>query len=362
MIIISLLFFVLSLTVVVPAQNDEMWKATILSTECGHLFFLFGLLLLTALSLRFNDTRLPKLNAVFLAIGCVLFISPLATLSSYTQVSWKFADLVPTSPPEFSKKDYVYKKTADQELSLTLYGNKLLDRKLSSPVVITIHGGSWHGGTRDDLEEFNLKFLDLGYKVIAISYRLAPKHTYPAALEDSMDAINFVRDRASELGVDPNQIVLHGRSAGGHLAILAAEKLADASKKIKSVIAFYPITDFVWGYENSLPTHIVDGKFVLPEFTGKTLEQDRMLYEAASPLYQVNKNTPPILFIHGIRDELVSIHYSQALSAKLIALAIPHSLIQIPWATHAFDYFSFGPGSIVAFSEIKRFLRSGSTN
>jgi len=91
------------------------------------------------------------------------------------------------------------------------------------PAVVYYHGGCFVNGGflthENQLRQF--AFLS-GCRVIAVQYRLAPEHTYPAAHDDAEYAANIVWKYAPELGVDRNYITLMGDSAGGHLALITA--------------------------------------------------------------------------------------------------------------------------------------------
>lgn len=85
------------------------------------------------------------------------------------------------------------------------------------PVVFYVHGGAFHLLSKDTHWLMGLVFARFGYLVINISYRLAPEHPYPAALEDTCDAYRWLVKHLAELGGDPARIALAGESAGGNL-------------------------------------------------------------------------------------------------------------------------------------------------
>lgn len=93
----------------------------------------------------------------------------------------------------------------------------------TQPVLIYVHGACWVAGSLDSHDEVS-RYLALrgNTKVIAIDYRLAPEHKFPAAHDDVFDTLQWVWDHADELGVDRTQIALAGESAGAHLAAAAA--------------------------------------------------------------------------------------------------------------------------------------------
>ncbi|HEX7702080.1 MAG TPA: alpha/beta hydrolase [Kofleriaceae bacterium] len=85
------------------------------------------------------------------------------------------------------------------------------------PVVFYVHGGAFHLLSKDTHWLMGLVFARFGYLVINISYRLAPKHPFPAAIEDTCRAYTWMASRIEELGGDPNRVAVAGESAGGNL-------------------------------------------------------------------------------------------------------------------------------------------------
>jgi acetyl esterase len=85
------------------------------------------------------------------------------------------------------------------------------------PVVFYVHGGAFHLLSKDTHWLMGLVFARFGYMVVNISYRLAPKHPFPAAIEDTCRAYTWMASRVKELGGDPDRVAVAGESAGGNL-------------------------------------------------------------------------------------------------------------------------------------------------
>ncbi|MCE0448170.1 alpha/beta hydrolase [Streptomyces tricolor] len=98
------------------------------------------------------------------------------------------------------------------------------------PVVVFVHGGGWRTGLRDDLgPRFRhwrpgpfARLARSGPAVVCPDYRLSGEARHPAQLDDLRALLTWLRDRAGDLGLDPERVVLRGESAGGHLAALTA--------------------------------------------------------------------------------------------------------------------------------------------
>lgn len=97
-------------------------------------------------------------------------------------------------------------------------------------VLIYVHGGCWVAGSLDSHDEVS-RYLALraNTKVVAIDYRLAPEHPFPAAHNDVYDTLQWVWKHADELGVDRAQIALSGESSGAYLAAATALRISDQS-------------------------------------------------------------------------------------------------------------------------------------
>ena len=87
------------------------------------------------------------------------------------------------------------------------------------PVLMYIHGGGFTMCSKDTHRGIGLIYADRGHVVFNINYRLAPKYHYPAALEDTAAAYQWVIDNAATYGGDPSRIIVGGESAGGNLAL-----------------------------------------------------------------------------------------------------------------------------------------------
>ncbi len=112
------------------------------------------------------------------------------------------------------------------------------------PAVILVHGGGWTTGDKSGngrgafMVPLHAPLQRAGFAWFSINYRLAPKHRFPACVEDVETAIRWVKAHAAEFRVDPRRVALSGESAGGHLVALAAVR-ADASTRLAAVIPFY---------------------------------------------------------------------------------------------------------------------------
>lgn len=226
--------------------------------------------------------------------------------------------------------------------------------RAAAPCVIVIHAGGWDSGDRKQFPEFNHWLAGKGYAVAAISYRLAPKFQWPAQREDVLAAIALLKARAGELGIDPTRLVLLGRSAGGQIA--QAVGYAANEPAIRGVIGLYAPSDLIFGYVNTHENDMLKSPALMRQFLGGTPESARANYESASAIFQVTRRSPPTLLLHGTIDAVSWYRHSVRLDAKLAEHGVPRAFVQLPWATHAFDFNLRGPGGQLTTYAVEWFL------
>jgi len=133
----------------------------------------------------------------------------------------------------------------EPDVRIRLYRPKTPTYSLPQPAIFTIHGGGMVMGNieADDANAASLCERS-GALTVAINYRLAPEHPFPAAINDCYTVANWLFDHATELDVDSTRIALHGGSAGGGLAIGLALKMRDLGNlRFCFLMAIYPMID-----------------------------------------------------------------------------------------------------------------------
>jgi acetyl esterase/lipase len=222
------------------------------------------------------------------------------------------------------------------------------------PTVIQIYGGAWRFGTPASNEDFSRYLAARGYVVVAIDYRHAPKYHFPAQLLDIRTALDYIKAHALKWEVDPGHIALIGRSAGGHLATLAAYQ-PDALP-FKAIVSYYAPVDLKEGYTDPPTPDPIDSRQVLRDFLGGTPTEFPDLYHQASPYQQVAQKQIPSLLIYSGKDHLVEPRYGKKLADRLRSFGTPTVYIEMPWANHAFDAIFNGTSNQVALYYTERFL------
>ena len=194
------------------------------------------------------------------------------------------------------------------------------------PAVVYIHGGGWSGGERTQLRNPAAYLADRGIAGIAIDYRLSGQAKYPAALDDCLDAVRWVRASAGKYRLDPARIAAAGSSAGGHLASLLGVT-AGGPDKVRAVVALNPVLDL---------TAMDPGSASIERFLGAPCADVRALCEQASPQFRATAQAPPFLIAHGTADKTVPYAQAEAMAAKLASLRVPVSLFTAEDGPHTF--------------------------
>lgn len=129
-------------------------------------------------------------------------------------------------------------RAGDHSIPARLYLSK---SALNLPVTLFFHGGGWVWGSLDSHDSICRSLaLDSGCAVLSVGYRLAPEAPYPAALEDAVTALEWVRAQGRKQGLDTDRIALCGDSSGGHIALAVALR---CDTPLRHLGLFYPPID-----------------------------------------------------------------------------------------------------------------------
>ncbi|CAA9515554.1 MAG: hypothetical protein AVDCRST_MAG17-2260 [uncultured Solirubrobacterales bacterium] len=126
-----------------------------------------------------------------------------------------------------------------------LYSPHRAERGEARPLLVYLHGGGWVSGDLDTHDgPCRLLAAEGGALVLAVDYRRAPEHRFPAAVEDALAAFEWAVDNASDLGADPARIAVGGDSAGGNLAAVVSRLTRDGGGRTPAMqLLIYPVTD-----------------------------------------------------------------------------------------------------------------------
>lgn len=192
------------------------------------------------------------------------------------------------------------------------------------PFVLGIHGGGWSRGDQKSFDYLWPKLQPLGIAVALVSYRKSGTAPFPAAMDDLIAALAWLKEHGASHGLDVSRCVVFGSSAGGHLAMLLTARAAaeDLPRPVLRGVAQYcGIMDLPAQYE----WDAARGTTMTSSFLGGPLEANRGLYEQASPVTHVTTAMPPVWMAHGTADNVVP--YAQSLAMVERLREINHDVI-----------------------------------
>ena len=232
---------------------------------------------------------------------------------------------------------------------LDIYRRRDLDLR-DAPVLVQVHGGGWTIGDKSQQGLILMnRMAARGWICVAMNYRLAPKHPFPAQIEDVKRAIAWTRENIASYGGDPSYLVVTGGSAGGHLAALAAltadspeyqPGFEDADTSVAACVPFYGVYD-LGGVTGDKAAVAMRDKFLGPRVFRRDPKEHAADFELASPISRVGPHAPDFFVIHGAHDGLVSVRQARAFVARLReASDSVVTYLELPGTQHAFEVFS----------------------
>ena len=231
--------------------------------------------------------------------------------------------------------DTPYISQGGAELAMDMYSRR--DVTTPQPTLVFFHGGFWVAGSKDAQMLALLPWLEMGWNVVNVGYRLGGTAPAPAALVDAFCALRFVGTEAARFNIDTSRIVVSGQSAGGHLAMsmgmipdtegFSAGCPEGTTPKVAAVINWFGVTDV---------QDVIEGTNAQPNaarwFAG--VNDARALAQQVSPMRYVRNDLPPILTIQGDADPIVPYAQGVALHRALATTNVRNQLLTIPGGGH----------------------------
>jgi acetyl esterase/lipase len=274
---------------------------------------------------------------------------------------------------EYEKKTFVYKIIGQDSINSDFY--RISNNKIVSPIIVWIHGGALIWGSSNSLPKEQLEYyLNAGYSVLSIDYRLAPETKLQEIVEDIKDAIIWVQNNDTLLQIDPKRIFVIGHSAGGYLALMTGYMLDNPPR---GIVSFYGYGDIQSEWCNKPDSFYISSGLVPKEKAFKLIHnfiitrasnQERFdfylycrqqgiwtnivsghnpskepeYFDRFCPIKNINSSFPSVLLIHGDNDTDVPFKQTVLMDEALRHKNIDHQFIKMIGFGHAFDKLEGG--------------------
>jgi acetyl esterase/lipase len=233
--------------------------------------------------------------------------------------------------------DISFTNDGEPSLKLDLYRLRGVRFRESRPVVVWLHGGGWMSGDRERGVERIFGLVRAGFIGASLDYRLSQDALFPAQLHDCKCAVRFLRANASKYDIDTERVGVWGASAGGHLASLLA--VTDRERSLEGSRGWETFSSRIqaacsWFGPSDLN---VSGQFppgVMPRFpnlsadsaegrlVGGPVTERQELVSMANPIRYIHPGSPPILLMHGAKDDTVPLASSERFHEQLVARGV----------------------------------------
>lgn len=301
--------------------------------------------------LRIRDLlyRVAILALVSLSASIYLFAQQ-ATTPTLLQIADRY----------WMQPDVVYGSANNTPLKLDIWYPR--DSQNPTPTLVYMHGGGWIFGSKEGAVYQFLPYLERGWRVVNVEYRMAGNSLAPGSVEDTRCALRWIYRNALQYKFDTSKIVLTGHSAGGHLSLItgmlpdgttldnrcyADAKYGDVPIKVAAIVNWYGISDvndLIQG--PNLKNYAVMWMGSMPNAAE--------VARSVSPLSYVRMGLPPIISIHGDKDDVVPYQHATRLHDALTKGGDINKLVTVKGGGHGMfaqsDY-------VMAFEEIWKFLK-----
>ena len=221
--------------------------------------------------------------------------------------------------------------------------------------IILVSSGSWKSSKSNLMEEetkrrkdhWGMGLLHSGYTVFVVRHGSGPRFQVPEMVEDIRRSVRFIRLHASDYGVNPDKLGITSGSSGGHLSLMVALTADDGqadskdaveriSSRVQAIVSWFPPTDLInWGSTDGYKMIQQVRPTLFEEIFGTITDLQTQL-KSVSPIYHVSADDPPLLLIHGDKDQTVPVQQSHIMLAAYEAAGLTAELIIQPGGPHTY--------------------------
>ncbi|MDH3381490.1 MAG: alpha/beta hydrolase [Flavobacteriaceae bacterium] len=273
--------------------------------------------------------------------------------STYKKYIKKFPQIEIVKPKYFEnvieKKDVLYKEIGTRKLYLDAFYHKSENLK---PAVILLHGGGWKSGDKSMLIPMAQYIANKGYACFTVEYRLSTEASFPASIFDVKKAIKYVKENAKVYNIDTAKVAVLGCSSGGQMTALIGttnynHNFEDKDDTLKHTSAVQAIIDIDGVLAFKHPDS-QEGE-VASLWLGGSFEEEPNIWNQASALTYIDKNTPPILligsqyprFLAGKKEAIEILNNYEIYNQVEIFQDSPHSFwLFHPWFNDTINYIT----------------------
>lgn len=245
-----------------------------------------------------------------------------------------------------SQADIPYAMSAaGTPLKLDLY----LPPAAGAPLLVWLHGGAWENGNKSAMPL--APFVERGFAVASVDFSPASKARFPGQVHEIKAAIRFLRAEATRYGYDASRIAILGASSGAHLADVVGTSNGNAelegtlgdhrdqSSDVHAIVSYFAATNLTTILAQSTPFGLNIREPALQRLLGAPPQEAEALAKLASPVFQVDRNDPPLLLLHGDQDPQMPINQSHELEGAYERQGLQVDFIVVHGAAHGGDAF-----------------------
>ena len=261
---------------------------------------------------------------------------PLGTVSAAEARAAQAARPLPPRAPVARVEDGAV-PTPDGDVAVRIYTP---EGQAPFPVLVWYHGGGWVLGTLETTDHTCRELANTAScVVVSVDYRLAPEHKFPASVDDSERAYQWVLTNAASFGGDPDRVAVGGDSAGGNLATVVCLRARERGHRLPIFqLLVYPVTDFDFerpSYQANGDGYFLTGQAMRWFWEQYVREAADMTHPHASPMRAADlAGLPPALIITAefdpLRDE------GEAYAERLRQAGVPVTLSRYDGMIHGF--------------------------
>nr|WP_246395211.1 alpha/beta hydrolase [Microbulbifer rhizosphaerae] len=280
--------------------------------------------------------------------------------NTYKKLSPRHPDIVPVrlQPADGvrHRPALTYRSVDGRQLRMDVFVPK--NAPAPRPGLLLVHGGGWRSGDRSLLAPLAQALAARGYVTATASYRLSTEAVFPAAVEDLLAALAWLRSNAGDFNLDPGRLAIGGSSAGGQLATLAGLWAGDPDRNPDGApVAAIVNIDGLWDFTTPLalkfendPARPVTSASA---FLGGRFEVIPNTWRRASPINYLKAGSPPLLALSGENPRFTAGIETISVQAKILGVPFRHH--HYAGAPHSF--WLFEPWFSQVEAQLARFLQ-----